>query len=223
VARSDKVGEILSKLDVSTPTQTRPKRLAEPQAIPPAEPIQAPLIHHPSRQQDPWELEKDKRYRVDLSALLKIHIPTAPGQEPTQSQRAVNYLMFDNAFDYLCSDRYEGYGVPRLDGQEQAMYYWFYRFSYGFGYSACAMSDATLMQRLGWVRKHVKSVLMRLLQKRIIRIEAEFPMFLHRRPQVYFVYLPRQIIANAFAQVPMNDIPEEARQWIREFTKDRPV
>jgi hypothetical protein len=50
---------------------------------------------------------------------------------------------------YLCSDKLQLLGLPQLDGQEQAMYYWFYRLSYGYGYSACAMADATLMKKLG--------------------------------------------------------------------------
>jgi hypothetical protein len=45
VPRSDRTGDLLSQLDVSIPTQTRLRRLAEPQPAPPAdlpEPVKAP-------------------------------------------------------------------------------------------------------------------------------------------------------------------------------------
>ena len=124
---------------------------------------------------DPWDLVKDKRFRVDLSKLLRDEVSTDPEQETVQNRHAVRYLLFDNYFDYLCTGELESIGVPRLDGQEQAMYFLFYRFSYGYGYSACPMSEATLMGRLDWVRKHVKRVRQRLLDKKVIEELKEFP------------------------------------------------
>jgi hypothetical protein len=96
------------------------------------------------------------------------------------------------------------------------MYYWFYRYSYGYGYSACAMADATLMKKLGWVRKHVKRVLQSLLDKGVIRAEPEFPMFQKRRPQVYRVFLPREILQRALDAMPrvQGAIPSEVEQRI---------
>ena len=96
------------------------------------------------------------------------------------------------------------------------MYFCFYRFSYGFGYSACPMSDAMLMERLDWVRKHVKRILGSLLEKKVIVKEVEFPMFRHRRPQVYRVYLPREIVQNSLQEIRdaqgqyPEDIPSES-------------
>jgi hypothetical protein len=165
---------------------------------------------------DPWEQVKDKRYKVDLSQLLQLDVPTDPHQVTTQTPYATKYLLFDNYFDYLCSDTLKLLGLPQLDGQEQAMYYWFYRYSYGYGYSACAMADATLMKKLGWVRKHVKRVLQSLLEKGVIQALPEFPMFQKRRPQVYRVFLPREILRHTLEAVPrvQGVIPSEVEQRI---------
>ena len=81
------------------------------------------------------------------------------------------------------------------------MYFCFYRFSYGYGYSACPMSEATLMEHLTWVRKHVKRVLASLLEKKVITKELDFPLFRHRRPQVYHFYLPREIVHNSLQEL----------------------
>jgi hypothetical protein len=165
---------------------------------------------------DPWEQVKDKRYKIDLSQLLQLDVPIDPQQVTTQTHHAIKYLLFDNYFDYLCSDKLVPLGLPQLDGQEQAMYYWFYRFSYGFGYSACAMADATLMKKLGWVRKHVKRVLQSLLEKEVIQALPEFPMFQKRRPQVYRVFLPREILKRTLEAMPrvQGVIPSEVEQRI---------
>ena len=45
------------------------------------------------------------------------------------------------------------------------------------------------------------SVLGALLEKKVIVKEVEFPMFRHRRPQVYRVYLPREIVQNALQEI----------------------
>jgi len=176
---------------------------------------------------DPWDLVKDKRFRVDLSKLLRDEVSTDPEQETVQNRHAVRYLLFDNYFDYLCTGELESIGVPRLDGQEQAMYFLFYRFSYGYGYSACPMSEATLMGRLDWVRKHVKRVRQRLLDKKVVEELKEFPLFRSRRPQVYAVRLPRQIVEQVVKDLQSNledhasnqrrQIPDEAKRLIDRF------
>jgi hypothetical protein len=217
----DPAGNILQQLNIREPSQqTRPPRIDEPATERPQE--TPPPVYTPK--DDPFEREKDKRYKVNLFEMLKAKTAIDPEEASTISDHAVNYLLFDNYFDYLCSGRLKTYGVPQLDGQEQAMYFCFYRFSYGYGYSACPMSDATLMGRLDWVRKHVKRVLGTLLEKKVIVKEVEFPMFRHRRPQVYRVYLPREIVQNALQEIRdaqgryPEDIPPEIRTWIREFT-----
>ena len=218
-SKRDPARSILDSLDIRQPTQYA-RKLVEPATERPQETPRS--VHIPK--DDPFEREKDKRYKVDLFEKLKVKTAVNPDETSTVSAHAINYLIFDNYFDYLCSDRLQGYGVPHLDGQEQAMYFCFYRFSYGYGYSACPMSEATLMQRLDWVRKHVKRVLASLLEKKVIAKELEFPMFRHRRPQVFRVYLPREIVHNALQKIRdahgryPEDIPPEIRSWIREFT-----
>ena len=217
----DPAANILQGLDIRQPSQhARIRRLDEPATERPQE--TPPSVYRPK--DDPFEREKDKRYKVDLFEMLKVKTAVDPEDTSILSTHAVNYLLFDNYFDHLCSDRLKAYGVPQLDGQEQAMYFCFYRFSYGFGYSACPMSDAMLMERLDWVRKHVKRILGSLLEKKVIVKEVEFPMFRHRRPQVYRVYLPRKIVQNSLQEIRdaqgqyPEDIPSEIRAWIREFT-----
>jgi hypothetical protein len=219
-SKRDPAGSILDALDIRQPTDYARKKVVEPATERPRE--TPPHIYTPK--DDPFEREKDKRYKIDLFEMLKVKTAVNPEETSTVSAHAVNYLLFDNYFDYLCSDRLKAYGVPHLDGQEQAMYLCFYRFSYGYGYSACPMSEAALMQRLDWVRKHVKRVLASLLEKKVIAKELEFPMFRHRRPQVFRVYLPREIVQttlqenrDAHGRYP-EDIPPEIRAWIREFT-----
>ena len=74
-------------------------------------------------------------------------------------------------------------------------------------------------------------MLKNLLDKRVIREEPEFPMFQHRRPQVYRVFLPRELLENALktihdtrGEIPcdieqkIEPIDPEIKDWIRRFT-----
>jgi hypothetical protein len=232
VPARDKNAAIGDKLlEGSWATPTRTQNVQEPDTSRPPSAPKEIVDRQPKI--DPWEQVKDKRYRVDLSQLLQLDVPIDPQHETTQSRHATKYLLFDNYFDYLCSDKLVPLGLPQLDGQEQAMYYWFYRYSYGYGYSACAMADATLMKKLGWVRKHVKRVLQSLLKKGVIKAEPEFPMFQKRRPQVYRVFLPREILQRTLEAMPrvQGVIPSEIEQripldpeikaLIRSFTGER--
>jgi hypothetical protein len=210
---------ILNSFDASRATRTA-QRVVEPEIERPREnpsPVRVP-------KGDPFEREKDKRYKVDLHEKFKLKVALDPAEAATKSPHAISYLMFDNYFDYLCSPHLAPYGIPQLSSDEQVMYFWFYRMSYGYGYSACPMSDGELARRLQWTRKHLHPVRDSLLKKGAIRIEVDFPLFRNKRPQVYRVFLPREILENTFkrlqeenAQFP-SDMPADVRAWIREFT-----
>jgi hypothetical protein len=175
-------------LEGSWATPTRTQNLEEPDTSRPP-PAPKDVIERQPRI-DPWEQVKDKRYKVDVSKLLQLDVPTDPNHETTHSRHATKYLLFDNYFDYLCSDTLEPLGLPQLDGQEQAMYYWFYRY--------------------------VKRVLQSLLAKGVIQALPEFPMFQKRRPQVYRVLLPREVLKRALDTVAREQdvIPIEVEQRI---------
>ena len=78
------------------------------------------------------------------------------------------------------------------------------------------MAEATLIKQLGWVRKHVKRVLKSLLDKGVIRAEPEFPLFRNQRPQVFRVFLPREILQRTLDALPrvQGVIPSEIEQRI---------
>jgi hypothetical protein len=215
VPTRDKNAAICDKLlgsDWATPTRTQ--NVEEPITSRPPPTPEEVVARQPKI--DPFELVKDNHYKVDLSELLNINIPLSSNKDVMQYRHPTKYLLFDNFFDHLCTGALADIGLPHLNGQEQAMYFVFYRFSYGYGYSACAMSHAALMKRLGWVRKRVKRVLNSLLDKKVIREEPEFPMFQHRRPQVYRVFLPRELLENALKAIydTRGEIPPDVEQKI---------
>ena len=128
--------------------------------------------------------------------------------EITRGDKASFYLIFDKCFQLLVTGSLRHWGLDAIDGKLQAMYFWFYWESYGKGYSVCPLGQGQLQKLLGWSRNTVKDVLGMLqdyskgvLGHGLIAAIEEYPPFEYVRPQVYRVYLPREILAERWRQL----------------------
>jgi len=182
----------------------------EPAVAPPPAPPASP---HPkytavkSKGIDPFELEKHK-FKIDLFELLHMRIPTDMAGEITREDKASFYLVFDKCFRLLVTGGLQHWGLDPIDGKVQAMYLWFYWESYGRGYKACPLGHGQLQKLLGWSRNTVRDVLSMLqayskplLGHGLVDAIEEYPPFEYVRPQVYRVYLPREILAERWQQL----------------------
>src|SRR5919198_669938 len=216
VNRADQTRQVLEQLDPSIPFKSRPDVLVEPapqprRAAPPARPPRAQPKLPPEH--DPFDAAKE-RFRVNLFELLHWQVPTDLASETTRGERASRYLVFDKYFSLVMTGELESLGLPRLDGEAQAMYLWFYWKSFGYGYQVCAMGHAELIARLNWARNRVRKVLKQLLESNIIEALPEFPPFRNHRPQVYRVYLPRELLAQRLKALRHEQRRESAREGI---------
>jgi hypothetical protein len=214
VNKADQTRQVLEQFDPSKPFKSRPDPLLEPapqprRTVSPTQP-RIPQPHVPL-ENDPFEIAKE-RFRVNLFELLHWQIPTDPTSESIRGEKASRYLIFDKYFSLVLTGKLESLGLPRLDGEAQAMYLWFYWKSFGYGYQVCAMGYAELMACLNWARNRVRRVLKQLLEGKIIEALPEFPPFRNHRPQVYRVYLPRELLAQHL-KAPRN---EQRRELARE-------
>jgi hypothetical protein len=141
---------------------------------------------------DPYIVGKEK-YRVDVQQLMRLKIEYDVEKEHTESERATDYLLYDNYFDKALVTGSPGVSEENLlAGEEQAMYFWFYRKSYGFGYSCCPMGITELQEKLKWSRSTVMKYLDSLVAKGVLTPLNEFKPYKNRRPQVYAVIFPRE-------------------------------
>ena len=104
------------------------------------------------------------------------------------------------------------------------MYFWFYWESYGKGYNACPLGHGQLQKLLGWSRNTVKDVLGVLqgyskgvLGHGLVQAIEEYPPFEYVRPQVYRVYLPREILAARWRQLAQNARREAGLEGIKKL------
>jgi hypothetical protein len=209
--RRDETANILQNLDPSIPTRTLsddPK--TQP---PPPAPERGKTNLYKPKGIDPFEVAK-REFEVNVLELLHWHVPTELQGEISRSDKATFYLIFDKCFRMLVKGELKHWGLAPLDGEAQAMYLWFYWESFGRGYRACPMGNAQLQQLLGWSRNKVKRVLKRLLEyghpimeNGIVSALEQFPPFEYVRPQVYRVYLPREILATRW-----RELMEQARR-----------
>lgn len=91
----------------------------------------SPRVGHSTRENDaaladPWETGKEA-YKVDVLELLKWTIASDTEHEHTKGERAVTYLMLDNYYEKVMVTGIPGLQLELQTGEEQAMYFWFYR------------------------------------------------------------------------------------------------
>jgi hypothetical protein len=150
------------------------------------------LTRDPQITGDPYILGKEK-YKVDIQKLFRLKIEYDVDKEHTESDRPTDYLMFDNYFDKALVTGVPGVSEENLlTGEEQAMFFWFYRKSYGFGYSCCAMGLTELAEKLKWARSTVMKYVDSLVAKGVIIPLEEFKPYRNKRAQVYYVTFPRE-------------------------------
>lgn len=219
--KSEKTWQQLENLDVSQPTRTS-RRITEPEtAPPPPEPpsrIPPWTTEAPEPERDPFELAKEE-YRVNLPDLLRWNIANTTEQEHIEEDRPTKYLMFDNYYEAVMVTGLPGVDLPLQTGDEQIVYFWFYRKSYGFGYRACPMGQLELANKLQWSRDRVKRHLATLIEKGHIKPLEQFPPFRNYRPQVFEVMLPRQVLEryiDTLADVKRRETALEALQQLRQ-------
>jgi hypothetical protein len=209
-SKSKRAGELLKQTDFSQPTRMQSSTFPEPEVAPPPAPPSSTLQKRGATKPkgvDRFELEKHK-FKVDLFDLLRMRIPTGMEGEITRGDKASFYLIFDKCFQMLATGKFHDWGLGPIDGKLQAMYFWFYWESYGKGYSACALGHGQLQKLLSWSRNTVKDVLSVLqeyskpvLGHGLVQAIEEYPPFEYTRPQVYRVYLPREILAKRWRQL----------------------
>jgi hypothetical protein len=218
-SKSEKSWAILQQLDVSQPTRTRATPLDEPEISPPPEP---PSRTKPPKEEepevDPFEVSKEK-YRVDLVEVFKWNIANDAEKEHVREAKPTSYLIFDNYYDRVMVTGIPGLDLPLQTGEEQVLYFWFYKKSYGFSYSVCPMGQLELAHKLQWSRDRVKRHLATLIEKGHIKPLEEFPPFRNHRPQVYRVMLPREILRQKIDEIKEQDRREAMLQAMVEFRK----
>jgi hypothetical protein len=218
-SKAEKSWAVLQQLDVSQPTRTRVSPLDEPDISPPLEPPARPKLPREEEPEvDPFEVAKDK-YRVDLVEVFKWNITSDADKEHVKGDKPTTYLIFDNYYDKVMVTGIPGLDLALQTGEEQVIYFWFYKKSYGFGYSACPMGQLELAHKLQWSRDRVKRHLASLIEKGHIQPLEEFPPFRNHRPQVYRIMLPREILRRKIDEIKEQERREAMIQAMAEFRK----
>ena len=124
------------------------------------------------QEHDPYNPEN---YVVNIFELLKESVDG--------KQKPSRFTVLDNALDVVRG---------RLDVYSYAVYTILYRYSYGFGRSACSMSYGELARHLKISSKKAEMVLGELETMGLIKIL--FPAFKKLRGKVYQVILPREYV-----------------------------
>jgi hypothetical protein len=218
-SKAEKSWAVLQQLDVSQPTRTRVSPLDEPEiSPPPAPPTRPKPLEEETPEADPFDLAKEK-YRVDLVEVFKWKITSDAEKDHVKEAKPTSYLIFDNYYDRVMVAGVPGLDLPLQTGEEQVIYFWFYKKSYGFGYSVCPMGQLELAHKLQWSRDRVKRHLASLIEKGHIKPLEEFPPFRNHRPQVYRVMLPREILRQTIDGIKEQERREAMMQAMAEFRK----
>jgi hypothetical protein len=218
-SKSEKSWAILQQLDVSQPTRTRTTPLDEPDISPPPEPpARSKLPKQEEPEVDPFDIAREK-YRVDLVEVFKWNITSDAEKDHVKEAKPTSYLLFDNYYDRVMVTGIPGFDLALQTGEEQVIYFWFYKKSYGFGYSVCPMGQLELAHKLQWSRDRVKRHLATLVEKGHIKPLEEFPPFRNHRPQVYRVMLPREILREKIDGIKEQERREAMLQAMVELRK----
>ncbi len=166
--------------------------------------------------EDPWEKGKAE-YKIDVRELLKWTIASDIEHPHSKGDRATIYLMLDNYYERVMITGIPGLDLALQTGEEQAMYFWFYRKAYGYGYSACPMGQLELANKLKWSRERVKRHLASLVKKGHITPLERYKMFQNYRPQVFEVAFPRILLQHKIDQIKDETDREYVRREIAKF------
>lgn len=199
---------------------TRPATTAKREAAR-EKPLLSPKERKKAKEVDPWITQKE-RYKVNLAELLKVNVPELIEGNSEKNATATKYLLFDNYFEKVMVEgiealEEEGVDLPQLAGEEQILYFWFYRKSYGFGYRACPMSHNELRKKLGWSRNTIKKHLKSLQEKGIIK--PILSPFKTERPTVYEVVFPRRLLEERLNQIREDRRDKAALKAMEEIRK----
>jgi hypothetical protein len=197
--KSQRMQELLTQIDPSQPTHMRGS-LSEPATDRPPEPPAREVHEEEPEEIDPFELVKEQ-YRVNVMDMLKWSIAIDLEHENVKHERAGSYLLFDNYYERVMVTGIKGLHLELQNGDEQAVFFWFYRKSYGFGYSVCPMGQKELMNKLKWSKERVKNHLDALIEKGHITRLQQFPPFNNYRAQVYEVAFPRKLLEQKIEQL----------------------
>lgn len=197
--KSERMQELLSQIDPSQPTHMRGS-ISEPATDRPPDPPPDEVPEEKTKEVDPFELVKE-RYRVNVMDMLKWSISSDLEREHVKNDRAGSYLLFDNYYEKVMVTGIRGLELKLQNGDEQSVFFWFYRKSYGFGYSVCPMGQRELINKLKWSRERVKNHLDSLIEKEHIIPLPEFPPFRNYRAQIYQVAFPRQLLEQKIEQL----------------------
>jgi len=151
---------------------------------------------------------------------MKWTIASNVEHEHSKGERATTYLMLDNYYEKVMVTGIPGLQLELQTGEEQAMYYWFYRKSSGYGYSACPMGQLELAHKLKWSRERVKRQLASLIKKGHITPLERYKMFQNYRPQVFEVAFPRILLQRKIDQIKDEANREYIRREIVKFLGD---
>ena len=145
-----------------------------PKPPPPIKDLPERKARRPVQKQehDPYNPEN---YVVNIFELLKESVDG--------KQKPSRFTVLDNALDVVRG---------RLDVYGYAVYTILYRYSYGFGRSACSMSYGELARHLKISSKKAEMVLGELETMGLIKIL--FPAFKKLRGKAYQVILPREYV-----------------------------
>jgi hypothetical protein len=208
--KSQRMQEILAQIDPSQPTRMHGSMPEPPTDRPPEPPAHEVRQQDEPKDIDPFELVKEQ-YRVNVMDMLKWSISSDPDQESVKRERSHSYLLFDNYYERVMVTGIKKLHLELQNGDEQAVFAWFYRKSYGFGYSVCPMGQRELMKKLMWSKERVKNHLDSLIEKGHITPLEEFPPFKNHRAQIYQVAFPRQLLEQKIEQLKNEKLKEQMR------------